>query len=106
MIRGTPFHNFGKKSDAVGIAVWIISLGLSKVFDRVRWPALWTASVDEGMLVHLVHLVWTLQYAYFAQCGEVMGDMGQRRTTNITGSVRHGNGGPRLELWVSTWTSW
>ena len=46
------------KADAVGIAVWIISLDLSKAFDRVHWPALWTALVDEGIRVHLV---WILQ---------------------------------------------
>ena len=41
------------KADAVGIPVWIISLDLSKAFDRVHWPALWTALVDEGIPVHL-----------------------------------------------------
>ena len=46
------------KADAVGIPVWIISLDLSKAFDRVHWPALWTALVDEGIPVHLV---WILQ---------------------------------------------
>ena len=42
------------KADAVGIPVWIVSLDLSKAFDRVHWPALWTALVDEGIPVHLV----------------------------------------------------
>ena len=42
------------KADAVGIPVWIVSLDLSKAFDQVHWPALWTALVDEGIPVHLV----------------------------------------------------
>ena len=54
--------------------MWIISLDLSKTFDRVHWPALWGALVAEGILVHLV---WILQCIYFGQCGEVVGDMGQ-----------------------------
>ena len=33
--------------------MWIISLDLSKAFDRVHWPALWGALVDEGIPDHL-----------------------------------------------------
>ena len=89
------------KADAVGIPVWIISLDLSKAFDRVHWPALWTALVDEGIPVHLV---WILQCVYFGQCGEVVGDMGQNSKFNITGGVRQGCVlSPRLFCSVLPW---
>ena len=89
------------KSDAVGIPVWIISLDLSKAFNRVHWPALWRALVDEGIPVHLV---WILQCVYFGQCGEVVGEMGQSRKFNITGGVRQGCVlSPRLFCAVLQW---
>ena len=58
------------KADAVEIPVWIISLDLSKAFDRVHWPASWTALVDEGIFVCLA---WILQCLYFGQCDEFRG---------------------------------
>ena len=89
------------KADAVGIPVWIISLDLSKAFDRVHWPALWTALVDGGIPVHPV---WILQCVYFGQCGEVVGEMGQSRKFNITGGVRQGCVlSPRLFCAVLQW---
>ena len=42
------------KSDAARIPFWIISLDLSKAFDRVHWPALSRVPVDEGIPVHIV----------------------------------------------------
>ena len=44
------------KTDAVGI----ISLDLSKAFDRVHWPALWRALVDEGIPDHLARSFGTM----------------------------------------------
>ena len=32
---------FLDKALDVGIPVWVVSLDLSKAFDRVHWPALW-----------------------------------------------------------------
>ena len=40
-----------RKVDAIRIPVWIISLDLSRAFDRVPWPAFW-ALVDQGIPVH------------------------------------------------------
>ena len=86
------------KTDAVRIPVWIISLDLSKAFDRVHWPALWRALVDAD------HLVWILQCAYFGQCGDVVGDMRQSRKLNIAGGVRQGRVlSPRLFCAVLQW---
>ena len=89
------------KTDAVGIPVWIISLDLSKAFDRVHWPALWRALVDEGIPDHLV---WILQCIYLGQCGEAVRDRGQSRKFNITGGVRQTCVlRPRLFSAVSQW---
>ena len=89
------------KTDAVGIPVWIISLDLSKAFDRVHWPALWRALVEEGIPDHLV---WILQCVYFGQCGEVVADLGQSRKFNIKGGVRQGCVlSPRLFCAVLQW---
>ena len=84
------------------------SLDLPNAFDRVHWPALWKALVDEGISDHLV---WIWQCVCFGQSGEVVGDMGQSRKFNITGGVRQGHVlSPRLfravlqwaMIWVST----
>ena len=89
------------KTDAVGIPVWIISLDLSKAFDRGHWPALWRALVDEGIPDHLV---WILQCVYFGQCGEVVAHLGQSRKFNIKGGVRQGCVlSPRLFCAVLQW---
>ena len=105
--RRTPCHSYSNlvldKADAVGIFVWIISLDLSKAFDRVHWHALWTALVDEGIPAYLV---WILQCVYFGQCGEVVGDMGQSSKFNITGGVRQGRVlSPRMFCSVLQWES-
>ena len=54
-----------------GIPVWIVSLDLSKTFDRVNWDALWLALHDHGISEHLV---WILQLIYSNQSGEVQGE--------------------------------
>ena len=51
-----------------GIPVWIVSLDLSKAFDRVNWNALWLALRDHGVSDHLI---WILQLIYSNQLGEV-----------------------------------
>ena len=50
--------------------VWILSLDLSKAFDRVDWDALW-----RGLRLHGVsaHLVWLLQVVYSNQTGQIIG---------------------------------
>ena len=37
-----------------GIPVWIVSLDVSKAFDRVSWNALWLALRDHGVPDHLI----------------------------------------------------
>ena len=52
-------------------SVWIVSLGLSKAFDRIRWPTLWVALREQGVPEHLVGF---LANAYAEQSGEVLGE--------------------------------
>ena len=62
---------FSDKAWDKGIPVWIVSLDLSKAFDRVNWDALWLALHDHGISEHLV---WILQLIYSNQSGEVQGE--------------------------------
>ena len=50
-----------------GMPVWIVSLDVSKAFDRVNWNALWSALRDHGVSDHLI---WILQLVYSNQLGE------------------------------------
>ena len=43
-----------QKTLAVNKPIWIISLDLSKAFDRVLWPALWTALKQQGVSHQLI----------------------------------------------------
>ena len=65
--------------------VWIVSLDLSKAFDRVDWNALWGALREHGVSDHLV---WLLQCLYHRQTGEVRGSSGNSRTFGIHSGVR------------------
>ena len=89
------------KTAAAGIAVWIVSLDLSKAFDRIHWPTLWVALREQGVPEHLV---WLLENAYAEQIGEVMGEWGKSRRFSITGGVRQGCVlSPRLFSAVLQW---
>ena len=45
------------KATAGGMTIWIVSLDLSKAFDRVHWPPLWAALRDQGVSEHCI---WSL----------------------------------------------
>ena len=75
------------KTLAVGIPVWVVSLDLSKAFDRVHWPALWKSLREQGISEHMV---WMISKLYDGQFGEVIGSSGRSRKFNITGGVRQG----------------
>ena len=78
---------FLDKTLAVGIPVWVVSLDLSKAFDRVHWPALWKSLLEQGISEHMV---WMISKVYDGQFGEVIGSSGRSRKFNITGGVRQG----------------
>ena len=73
------------KTLASGIPIWIISLDLSKAFDRVDWQALWKALQNHGVSGHLI---WLLQCLYHEQWGEVHGDSDRSRAFKIRAGVR------------------
>ena len=72
---------------AVNTPIWIISLDLSKAFDRVRWDKLWVALQAHGVSDHLV---WTMPNLYTGQMGQIQGDTGDTRVFPITAGVRQG----------------
>ena len=81
-----------------GIPVWIVSLDLSKAFDRVNWDALWLALHDHGISEHLV---WILQLIYSNQSGEVQGE---HSNSDLFPGVRRGCVlSPRLFCSVLQW---
>ena len=69
-------HLFLDKTPAANIPVWILSLDLSKAFDRVDWGALWLALSEHGVSTHLL---WILRTLYSGQHGEVTGQGGSSR---------------------------
>ena len=78
---------FLDKTLAANIPVWILSLDLSKAFDRVDWSALCLALSEHGVSSHMV---WVLQKLYFGQHGEVTRQGGNSRTFQINAGVRQG----------------
>ena len=86
---------------AVNTPIWIISLDLSKAFDRVRWEKLWVALQAHGVSDHLV---WTMQNLYTGQLGQIQGDTGDTRVFPITAGVRQGCVlSPRLFTAILQW---
>ena len=76
-----------EKTLGAQLPVWMLSLDLSKAFDRVAWPALWQALRAHGVSDHLV---WIMQTMYEDQVGQVRGEWGHSREFTITGGVRQG----------------
>ncbi len=86
---------------AVSTPIWIISLDLSKAFDRVSWDKLWVALRAHGISDHLV---WTMQNLYTGQLGQIQGDAGDSRVFPITAGVRQGCVlSPRLFTAILQW---
>ena len=42
------------KSWSVNMPIWMISLDLSKAFDRVHWPSVWRALSQQGFSDHMI----------------------------------------------------
>ena len=75
------------KTVATGKPVWIVSLDLSKAFDRVPW-----GSLGQALRQHEVsdHMVWIFQCLYHDQVGTVRGSSGTSRPFDIRQGVRQG----------------
>ena len=82
--------------------LWIISLDLSKAFDRVNCESLWQAVGDHGVSQHPV---WILQVLYYQQRGTIVGSMENSFEFDIAAGVRQGCVlSPRLFCSVLEWT--
>ena len=75
------------KLSSANVPIWIVSLDLSKAFDRVHWPALWRALSEQGLSEHMI---WMIQNLYRNQQGQVVGSNGCSRSFAIHGGVRQG----------------
>ena len=75
------------KSWSVNMLISIISLDLSKAFDRVHWPSLWRALSQQGISDHMI---WTLQNLYKNQTGQIAGTNESSRLFDIKRGVRQG----------------
>ena len=71
----------------MNVPVWIISLDLSKAFDRVAWPELWKALREHGVSEHMI---WTLQSLYADQVGQIRQGNDASRKFDILAGVRQG----------------
>ena len=80
---------FLDKTLAANMPVWILSLDLSKAFDRVDWGALWLA-VRTRLCPNRECRLWIIQNLYFNQHGEVTGQEGNSRAFQINAGVRQG----------------
>ena len=76
------------KSTRFNLPIWIVSLDLSKAFDRVHWPALWRTLRRQGVSDHVA---WLLETLYADQRGQVMGQSNDVSDDfDISASVRQG----------------
>ncbi|MCV6574647.1 MAG: reverse transcriptase family protein, partial [Cohaesibacter sp.] len=95
-----------QKTLAANVPLWIISLDLSKAFDKIDWNALWTSLGQHGISEHLI---WILQCIYYGQTGVVREHNVDSYGFNIRGGVRQGCVlSPRLfssvlEMALSSW---
>ena len=86
----------------LGTPLWLISLDLSKAFDRVDWQAMWKALETHGVSKHLI---WILQLLYDNQRGQVITDTAESRAFDIHRGVRQRCVlSPRLFCSVLEWT--
>ena len=81
--------------------LWIITLDLSKAFDRVNWESLWQAVGGHGVSQPLV---WILQFFSYQQRGTIVGSMENSFEFDIAAGVGQGCLlSPRLFCSVFEW---
>ena len=75
------------KTLALDVPVWIVSLDLSKAFDKVKWESLWEALSEHGVSDHML---WVLQRIYYGQTGRIEDNNADGDLFHIRGGVRQG----------------
>ena len=72
---------------ALDVPVWIVSLDLSKAFDKVKWENFWEALSEHGVSDHML---WVLQCIYDGQMGRIEDNNTDGDPFCIKGGVRQG----------------
>ena len=80
-------ETFAAKMREQNLAIWAVSLDLSKAFDRVDWQSLWQALRANGISSHMI---WVLQTLYQKQSGQVQGKTEISREFDMLAGVRQG----------------
>ena len=75
------------KTLALDVPVWIVSLDLSKAFDKVKWENLWEALSEHGVSDHML---WVLQRIYYGQTERTEDNNADGDLFHIRGGVRQG----------------
>ena len=75
------------KTLSLDVPVWIVSLDLSKAFDKVKWENLWEALSEHGVSDHML---WVLQCMYYGQTGRIGDNSSDGEWFCIRGGVRQG----------------
>ena len=75
------------KTLSFDVPVWIVSLDLSKAFDKVKWENLREALSEHGVSDHML---WVLQCMYYGQTGRIGDNSADGDWFCIRGGVRQG----------------
>ena len=75
------------KTLLANVPLWIVSLDLSKAFDRVSWDSLWGRLLRHGVSEHLV---WALRLIYWEQKGQIVTKQDTSWEFDIKAGVRQG----------------
>ena len=75
------------KTLSLDVPMWIVSLDLSKAFDKVKWENLWEALGEHGVSDHML---WVLQCMYYGQTGRIGDNSPDGGWFCIRGGVRQG----------------
>ena len=89
-----------QKTLAASTPLWIISLDLSKAFDKIDWNALWSALRQHGISEPLI---WILQCVYYGQTGVVRERDVDSRGFDIRGVLSPRLFSAVLEMALSSW---
>ena len=75
------------KTLSLDVPVWIVSLDLSKAFDKVKWENFWETLSEHGVSDHML---WVLQCMYYGQTGRIGDNSTDGDWFCIRGGARQG----------------